>query len=81
MALRFVGKDPNSDTGQCPSVWVDEVSGDVLVQGWKAEPAVVAECLKAGDIPDTEAVVRLPARMVELLREACDDAERRRARL
>ncbi|WP_328623484.1 MULTISPECIES: hypothetical protein [unclassified Streptomyces] len=81
MALRFVGKDPDSDTGQCPSVWVDEASGDVLVQGWKAEPAVIAECLEAGDIPDTEAVVRLPARMVELLREACDDAERRRAGL
>lgn len=33
-----------------------------------------AQCLTTGPIPDTEAVVRLPARMMEILREACDVA-------
>ncbi|UYM25621.1 hypothetical protein NQP46_29090 [Streptomyces albus] len=33
-----------------------------------------AQCLTTGPILDTEAVVRLPARMMEILREACDVA-------
>ncbi|MCM1976392.1 hypothetical protein [Streptomyces sp. G1] len=81
MALRFWGKDPNSDTGQCPSVWVDQDTGDVVVQGWKATDAETAECRESGDIPDSEAVVRLPAAMTEILRKACDDADRRRSGL
>ncbi|MGW4506813.1 hypothetical protein ACWENO_19460 [Streptomyces sp. NPDC004436] len=81
MGLRFWGKDPNSDTGQCPSVWVDEDTGDLLVQGWKATEAEQAECRKSGDIPDSEAVVRVPASLRKLLKEACDDAHRHRPRL
>ncbi|MFB6564086.1 hypothetical protein ACFCYH_35260 [Streptomyces sp. NPDC056400] len=81
MALRFIGIDPDSDTGQCPTVWVDEDTADVVVQGWKADEVLRAQCLETGSIPDTESVVRIPARMVAMLREACDDAERRRAGL
>ncbi|MGW3326264.1 hypothetical protein [Streptomyces virginiae] len=81
MALRFIGIDPDSDTGQCPTVWVDEATADVVIQGWKADEALLAECLETGSIPDTEGVVRIPVRMVAMLREACDDAERRRAGL
>ncbi|MEW1700973.1 hypothetical protein ACIQCR_15355 [Streptomyces sp. NPDC093249] len=81
MALRFWGKDPDSDTGQCPSVWVDEATGDLVVQGWKATEVEQDECRRAGEIPDTEAVVRIPATMTKILREACDDADRRRAGL
>ncbi|UUU44389.1 MULTISPECIES: hypothetical protein [unclassified Streptomyces] len=77
MALRFIGIDPNSDTGQCPTVWVDEATADVVIQGWKADQALLDECLETGAIPDTEGVVRIPARMVTMLREACDAAERR----
>ncbi|MFD5415776.1 hypothetical protein [Streptomyces nojiriensis] len=81
MALRFIGIDPDSDTGQCPTVWVDEATADVVIQGWKADEALLAQCLETGSIPDTEGVVRIPARMAAMLREACDDAERRRAGL
>ncbi|MCX5174470.1 hypothetical protein [Streptomyces virginiae] len=81
MALRFIGIDPDSDTGQCPTVWVDEDTADVVIQGWKADQALLAQCLETGSIPDTEDVVRIPARMVAMLREACDDSERRRAGL
>ncbi|MFD3803250.1 hypothetical protein ACFWSF_13285 [Streptomyces sp. NPDC058611] len=77
MALRFVGIDPNTDTGQCPTVWVDENNADVVLQGWKADQQTEAECLATGSIPDTEAVIRIPARMVKILREACDAAEQR----
>ena len=74
MSLRFLGKDPNSDDDNCPSVWVDEDTNEIVVQGWKPGPAVTAECLATGSIPDSEAVVRLPARMAALIREACDAA-------
>ncbi|MFF0747374.1 hypothetical protein ACFYVL_44045 [Streptomyces sp. NPDC004111] len=76
MALRFVGIDPNSDTGQCPTVWVDEATSEVVIQGWLPDKEMLGECLATGPVPDTEGVVRIPARMVEILREACDAAER-----
>ncbi|MFI1253260.1 hypothetical protein ACH4U6_05545 [Streptomyces netropsis] len=77
MPLRFMGIDPNTDTGQCPTVWVDENNADVVLQGWKVDDVTQAECLETGTIPDSEAVIRIPARMVPILREACDAAERR----
>lgn len=46
-----------------------------MFQGWKADEALQAQCLATGTIPDTEAVIRLPARMVQQIREACDAAE------
>ncbi|MEU3329956.1 hypothetical protein ABZ709_31215 [Streptomyces albus] len=77
MSLRLIAKDPNTDTGQSPTVWVDEETHELVLQGWKIDAATMAECLKAGVIPDHEAVVRLPARMIQIIREACDVAERR----
>ncbi|ESQ00892.1 hypothetical protein B591_03475 [Streptomyces sp. GBA 94-10 4N24] len=47
---------------------------EFVVQGWKAGAELQARCLTTGPVPDTEAVVRLPARMMEILREACDVA-------
>ncbi|MEU8570469.1 hypothetical protein AB0C51_19340 [Streptomyces pathocidini] len=76
MALRFVAKDPNTNGDDCPTVWVDEKTDDLVFQGWKADKETEAECLTVGHIPDTEAVIRIPARMVPIIREACDLAER-----
>ncbi|MER8071978.1 hypothetical protein ABTZ59_27125 [Streptomyces sp. NPDC094034] len=81
MKLRFIGIDPNTGTGESPTVWVDESTGELIIQGWKPGPEVEAECAvfelpgHAMGIPDHEAVVRIPARMVPLLRRACDVAE------
>ncbi|WP_030660551.1 hypothetical protein [Streptomyces cellulosae] len=75
MPLVFFGKDPETNSDHCPTVWYDDEKQEFVIQGWKADEALEAECLKTGPIPDYEAVVRLPARMVELLREACDAAE------
>ncbi|MFF3989086.1 hypothetical protein ACFY0B_31435 [Streptomyces sp. NPDC001797] len=75
MTLRFIAKDPNTNGDNCPTVWVDEETKDFIIQGWKADEATVRECLETGGIPDTEAVVRLPARMVAAIREACDAAD------
>lgn len=81
MALRFIGIDPNTSTGQSPTVWIDEQSGELVLQGWKPSPDLEAECAAttapghAVGIPDGEAVIRIPARMVPILREACDAVE------
>ncbi|MFD9906772.1 hypothetical protein [Streptomyces sp. NPDC059063] len=81
MALLLFGKDPDTDEDHCPTVWVDDKNADLVIQGWKADEPTRTECLDAGPIPDTEAVIRLPARMVPRIREACDAAERSAAEL
>ncbi|MFB7669594.1 hypothetical protein ACFC1R_37785 [Kitasatospora sp. NPDC056138] len=75
MELRFIGIDPNTGDDECPTVWFDAESGEIVVQGWKANEKLLAKCRETGSIPDTEDVVRLPARMASILRKACDAAE------
>ena len=72
MTLRFVGKDPNSKVGDSPTVWIDEESREVVLLGWVADAAPLTECRETGGIPEHEKVVRMPARMASILREACD---------
>ncbi|MCB5179515.1 hypothetical protein [Streptomyces antimicrobicus] len=74
MSLRFIAKDPNTDGANCPTVWVDEEKQEFVFQGWDADAETLAECLKAGPIPEGETVVRLPLRMADALRKACDAA-------
>jgi hypothetical protein len=76
MALRFIAKDPDSPDGDSPTVWIDEETNDFVIQGWKIDGSTEAECLATGNIPQHEAVVRVPARLARALREACDAAER-----
>lgn len=54
-----------------------------MIQGWKADAALSAEISETEwvpghdtGIPEHETVIRIPARMVPILREACDVAER-----
>ena len=55
MALRFLGKDPNSDQGQSPTVWDD---GECyVIQGWRITDA--AELTELVEIPAHETVVRI----------------------
>ncbi|MFI9565870.1 hypothetical protein [Streptomyces rishiriensis] len=75
MPLRSFGKDPETNGDHCPTVWLDEEKQELVFQGWKADEVLQAECLKTGSIPDTEAVVRLPARMAQQIREALDAAD------
>ncbi|MEU1626608.1 hypothetical protein ABZ746_15020 [Streptomyces sp. NPDC020096] len=76
MALRFIGIDPDTEYDHCPTVWFDEDKQEFVFQGWKADEALLAKCLQTGSIPKTEAVVRLPARMAHMIKEAVDVAER-----
>lgn len=78
MSLQFVGIDPNTGDKQSPTVWVDTDTRELVVQGWKPSPELEAECAAtevpghAVGIPANEAVVRIPASMVHMIREACD---------
>ncbi|MEU0225234.1 hypothetical protein ABZ177_12895 [Streptomyces sp. NPDC006284] len=76
MPLLFFGKDPETNGDHSPTVWFDAEKGEFVFQGWKADEELQAECLKTGAIPDHEAVVRLPVRMAQMIREALDAAER-----
>ncbi|WP_430378398.1 hypothetical protein [Streptomyces sp. B1-3] len=82
MPLRFIGIDPTTGQDKSPTVFVDEETNDIVIQGFKpggeteAEVAAFEVPGHAVGIPDDEAVIRIPARMAPFLREACDAVER-----
>lgn len=81
MSVEFIGIDPKTDRDHCPTVWVDVEAQEILFQGWKpASATTTGECEATspanGPMPASEALVRIPARMVHLIREACDAVER-----
>jgi hypothetical protein len=82
MSLLFIGIDPNTGDHESPTVWADLDKKELVLQGWKPDAELEAECAALElpghgvGIPDNEAVVRIPARMVHLIREACDAVER-----
>ncbi|MGW1189279.1 hypothetical protein [Streptomyces sp. NPDC002559] len=76
MTLHFIAKDPETNGDHCPTIWFDDVAQEFVVQGWKAGAGLEAKCLESGPIPETETVVRLPARMAEALKEVLDVAAR-----
>ncbi|MER5647989.1 hypothetical protein [Streptosporangium sp. NPDC002524] len=74
MALRFIGIDPNTGGNNCPSVWIDNSDGSIVIQGWEVtDPAELAEVSARSPILAHEKIVRLPRRMVPFLLEACGD--------
>ncbi|MFE2556685.1 hypothetical protein ACFXGT_11705 [Streptomyces sp. NPDC059352] len=87
MSLQFIGVDPESGQTGSPTVWVDEKNGDIVAQSYTADEATRAECIENNapghdkSIPAHETVIRIPAHMVPMLREACDAAERQAAAL
>lgn len=68
MALQFIGKDPESPDDGSPTVWVDESDDSIVLQGWRItdEPTLT----DIGAVPSGETVLRLPARMAPILRQA-----------
>lgn len=79
MELRFVGIDPDTGKEGSPTVWVDEQTGELVIQGWEADPATLQAITSkawvdghSAGVPEGEAVIRVPARMAQILREACN---------
>lgn len=65
MALRLLGKDPNSPEGKSPTVYYDDVADRYLVQGLKV---LDEERLTQLDMPDHE-TVEIPKYMVNFFPE------------
>ncbi|MET9096980.1 hypothetical protein ABZX72_33380 [Streptomyces cyaneofuscatus] len=82
MDLELIGIDPETGQSGSPTVWVDPETRDIVMQSYTADEATRDACIRntapghAWGIPDHETVIRIPARMVSALREACDAAER-----
>src|SRR5712672_2981742 len=71
MTLRFVGIDPDTGGDHCPAVFLEEETGDFLLQGWTVtDPDTLSAIAGHSPIADNESVVRLPARMRAILLEA-----------
>ncbi|MFI6156159.1 hypothetical protein ACIBCA_26130 [Kitasatospora sp. NPDC051170] len=74
MKLRFLGIIPNTPIDDSPTIWLDEDSGDLLIQSYKATEGEVKACQEIGsipghstDVPAHETIIRLPAVMLEYI--------------
>lgn len=78
MALLFIGIDPDTQDNGSPTIWVDQESRDLVIQGWRADETTETSCATftipghAQGIPENETVIRIPARMAAMMRKACD---------
>jgi hypothetical protein len=66
MALRFLGKDPDSPSGGSPTLYYDDERDTYLFQSWKVTDA---ERLAQLSIPDHETVIEFPKRMMQFFPE------------
>lgn len=74
MAIKFLGIYPNTPANESPTIWLDQDSGDLIIQSWKADDATLRLCEEVGsipghstDVPDHETVIRLPQVMRQFL--------------
>ncbi|MGW7555534.1 hypothetical protein [Streptomyces rimosus] len=74
MRLRFLGIIPNTPDTDSPTIWLDEESGDLLIQSYRATEAEVKACQEIGsipghstDVPEHEVIIRLPKVMRQYL--------------
>jgi hypothetical protein len=71
VALRFLAIDPDTNGENCPAVFIEDETGDLLFQGWTVtDPLTLAEAGERSPIADNESLVRLPARMRAIIQEA-----------
>lgn len=74
MKLKFLGIIPNTPSVESPTIWLDEETGDLLIQSYKATEEEVKACQEIGsipghstDVPDHETIIRLPKIMRQYL--------------
>ncbi|MER8070861.1 hypothetical protein ABTZ59_21480 [Streptomyces sp. NPDC094034] len=74
MALKFLGIWPNTPDDGSPTIWLDDTTGDLIIQSWKADAATISEAREVGsvpghttDVPNHETVIRLPANMLQFI--------------
>jgi hypothetical protein len=74
MTLKFLGIWPNTPDDGSPTIWLDDTTGDLIIQSWRADEATIREAQETGsvpghstDVPDHETVIRLPASMLQFI--------------
>lgn len=79
MNIHFVGIDPETDEDGCPTVWVDTDAQDLLVQSYETDSKTSEMCdalsPARAPIPSGETVIRIPKRMIPIIRKACDELD------
>jgi hypothetical protein len=71
MTLRFLAIDPDTNGLNCPALFLEEETGDLLFQGDAVtDPETLAESSQHSPVGETEGLVRLPARMRAIILEA-----------
>ena len=69
--LEFIGIDPATSSQNCPAVFIDPATGDLLFLGQTVTDRVMlAEVARHSPIGKDESAVRLPARMKAIILEA-----------
>jgi hypothetical protein len=74
MALEFLGIWPNTPDDGSPTIWLDDTTGDLIIQSWRADEETIRQAQEVGsvpghstDVPDHETVIRLPANMLQFI--------------
>ncbi|WP_339152208.1 hypothetical protein WID27_12675 [Streptomyces sp. F41] len=74
MSLKFLGIWPNTSDDGSPTIWLDDTTGDLIIQSWTADEATVRQAQEVGsvpghstEVPDHESVIRLPANMLQFI--------------
>ncbi|KOG90291.1 hypothetical protein [Streptomyces varsoviensis] len=83
MKLQFLGIIPNTPDTDSPTIWLDEDSGDLLIQSYRASKEEVEACQAIGsvpghstEVPDHEVIIRLPKVMRQYLPPRNGEQER-----
>lgn len=80
MSFTYLAQIPTTPDGQSPTIWRDDTTGDLIVQGYKATEEDYVQADTAGStpghrhgpdtIPAHEAIVRVPASIIPALKAA-----------
>lgn len=66
MRAQFLGKDPESNEGNSPTLFATDRADRVtyIAQGWKVtDPQVLADI---GEVPDHEAIIEIPEDVIKM---------------
>lgn len=70
-ALHRLGKDPESPNNGSPTVYLDDETGNYILQGWRVTDA---RRLAQLDVPGHETVIEFPRRMMQFFPEVSGGA-------
>lgn len=74
MSLKFIGIDPATPNAGCPSVWVDEATGDLILQGSEElDDANRALIVARSRLLPGERIIRIPNRMRHIVAQALEN--------